>query len=133
MKYINKILIFIPLFLAGCANKSNEPVRIIYEFTLPSDEPHKVFIAYRDSTDYVTLYTDKNWTKEVRLSPNNVASLLIISQEDSDLITGNKNDKYILNKNDDLFSGRIIQKEKTIADYAESVISLSVIVSKTQE
>lgn len=92
-------------------SKDGELVCVTYHLSILSDEPCEVFIAYKDTSKYVTLRTDKDWSKDVYLSKSGYASLLVVPQG--------------LNKSPRIFlSGQIIHKKKILKSLDRNVISI---------
>jgi len=92
----------------------DERVCVTYHLSILSDEPYEVFIAYRDSNEYVTLRTDKDWSKEVHLPKGSYASLLAIPHR----YTGSDKTSEVL------LSGQIIYKKKILKSLDKNVISI---------
>ena len=114
MKIVKCKLLLFSIFticLISCSAEREE-VCVTYHLSILSDEPCEVFIAYRDSSEYVTLYTDKDWSKDVYLPKNSYASLLVIPQS--------------LDKSFEIFlSGQIIHKGKTLKSLDQNIISIT--------
>lgn len=120
-------LFILLILLSGCISKNNDPVKVIYELSIDPDRPHKVFVAYRDSTGYITFCTDKSWTKEVNVPLRNLASLLIISHEDIEIDFNDIEYHCSQIKYKHGFSAKITYGENVISEYSDNIISMSVI------
>ncbi len=59
-------LILLISILSGCG-RSKDVKQITYSFSVDLEDPFNVFIAYKDSDGYKTLYIDREWTKDVYL------------------------------------------------------------------
>ena len=118
MKTACKILIIITIthIFSNCSKKEEKFFRITYKLTFLSENIHPVFIAYKDSKNYVTLYTDKDWSKEVLLPCDAPASLLIIPQTDFIIDDRENNDR-----NRAAISGQIIYKDRAITSYGDFI------------
>lgn len=107
-----KLLLFsiFTIWLISCS-RGREQVCVTYHLSILSDEPCEVFIAYKDSSEYVTLRTDKDWSIDVYLPKSSYASLLVIPQS--------------LDKSTEIFlSGQIIYKEKILRSLDRTVVSI---------
>lgn len=113
MKNIKVKLLLSSVFaicLISCS-RGREQVCVTYYLSMLSDEPCEVFIACKDSNEYVTLRTDKDWSIDVYLPKSSYASLLVIPQS--------------LDKSTEIFlSGQIIHKEKILKSLDRNVISI---------
>ncbi len=103
---------------------NKERFRVTYKVLVHSDKPSKLFISYKDSTDYVTLYTDKSWSKDVCLPSDGLASLLVVPQYvyDVDILNNSNN-------SDVLFSGQIIHEQKIVSSSGKQTIIITLLAS----
>ncbi len=113
MKMVKFKLLLFSIFticLISCSSEREE-VCVTYHLSIQSDEPCEVFIAYRNSSEYVTLYTDKDWSKDVYLPKNSYASLLVIPQNSD--------------KSFEIFlSGQIIHERKILRSLDRNIVSI---------
>lgn len=113
MKTIKFNLLLLSIFaihLMSCS-RSRELVCVTYHLSILSDEPCEVFIAYKDSNEYVTLHTDKDWSKDVYLPETSYASLLVVPQN--------------LDKSSEVFLlGRIVHRGKMLESLNKNLISI---------
>lgn len=109
-----KIYFFVIIILVcSCCGGKGEVKQITYNFSADTEDVYNVFIAYKDSSGYNTLYTDTIWTKDVYLGPGDVASLLIIPQTEADIY----------------YTGKIICNDNIRTSGSKNVISLSVLTN----
>lgn len=120
-------LIFILFF--GCTRRDKAPVCVTYEVSINSDTPYSVFIAYRDSTGYVTLYAEEDWSMQVSLPRRSIASLLVISQKDLDVDLKDMDYLHSLRTRRHDFFATIIEGESVVSDSSNDVVSISIITS----
>ncbi|MDR2955325.1 MAG: hypothetical protein LBV43_09610 [Prevotella sp.] len=136
MSKIFKILliaIIVTFSQTGC-KKNNDPIRVVYKVSYKSNDSCKVLVRYKDVTDYVTLYINENWSKEIYLPPNTVASLVAIPQRDlSKELEESFYTLEINKKQRPAISIEIIRDWCTMSEIGENAISLSVITSRTCE
>jgi len=104
-------LIFIISMFSDC-RKKEKTKRITYSFSVDAGREFIVFIAYKDSDGYKTLYTDREWTEEVCLNSGGVASLLIIPQTEVKMN----------------YTGKIISNENIKTNTGRDVVSLSILI-----
>lgn len=113
MKIVKFNLLIFSVFvvhLMSCS-RDRELVCVTYHLSILSDEPCEVFIAYKDSNEYVTLHTDKDWSQDVYLPETSYASLLVVPQN--------------LNKSSEVsLLGRIICRGKMLESLSENVVSI---------
>ncbi|MDR2039500.1 MAG: hypothetical protein LBQ60_16375 [Bacteroidales bacterium] len=70
------ILFVLPLFLFSCSKK--EPFCVTYKVSVNAYKPYDVSIIYKDTNGLVAVsIKDKNWSKEVCLSRDDLASILV--------------------------------------------------------
>ena len=115
--------------LLGCTRRGNSPVSVTYQVTINTDTLCKVFIAYRDSTGYVTLYAEEDWSMQVNLPRRSVASLLVISQKDLDVDFEDMDYMRSLSRRRHAFFARIIEGENIVSDSSDDIVSISIITS----
>ncbi|MFV0420010.1 MAG: hypothetical protein ACK5KT_14925 [Dysgonomonas sp.] len=113
--------------LIGCTQRDASLVSVTYEVSVNSDTSHNVFIAYRDSTGYVTLYAEKDWSIQVSLPRRSVASLLVISERDLDVDFNDRRCSYSLSTHRHVCVGRIIQGENLVSDSSDNLVSISML------
>lgn len=135
MNRMNKIIlvlstIFVIIGYSGCSDNKKETVfvHVTYKVVIDSPVSHPVFVAYKDSTGYVTFQSNTNWTKEVYLPRKTVASLLIISL-DGDTDYDADDIGFISAYNDSKsFLAEIITEGKTVMDRNDGVASVSLYI-----
>lgn len=99
----------------SCERVSKEPIQITYSLKFLSEETCRVLIIYKDSAEYISLYTDNDWSKDAYIHGNNVASLLIIPQLRYIQNTASTEISDIFDKEKDiLLAGQITHNNKTI-------------------
>jgi len=125
MTYKTLVILLGLAILSSCANEDKETFKVIYSFKFLSEETCKVLIIYKDSTDYTTFYTDKDWSKEVYLSEKDMASLLIIPQVYYKAWENNLEEDNLFPKNNILLKGQIIHNKKTITSNGKDNINIS--------
>ncbi|SBW04318.1 hypothetical protein [uncultured Dysgonomonas sp.] len=126
MKVIFYIILF-PLFLWGvysCSTDKKTRISVKYKVFIDSKQPCCVFVSYKDSTGYVTLYVDDNWSKEVFLPQGEVASLLMICQYDIE--DGLQTGVFFHS-----LTGQIDNGKEVVTDSGENIVSISTITRDT--
>ena len=118
--YITFILLLTYL-LASCSEGSAELNKVSYHFSMNSDRKCEVFIAYKDSTGYVTLYTDRDWSQSVYLRSGELASLMVIIRKDYDM--SNEFQNFIL-WDDIPQSDLVINEAKIVANDGDNSLSV---------
>lgn len=113
----------LPLFIGGvysCSTGKKTSIPVKYKVFIDSQEPYSVFISYKDSAGYVTLYIDENWSMEVSLPRGDVASLLMICQYDME-------DSLQTGVAFHLLTGQIDNGREVITDSGRDIVSISAI------
>ncbi|MDR2950257.1 MAG: hypothetical protein ACK5KL_02815 [Dysgonomonas sp.] len=110
------IILIITFTFSACTRKEEKLFHITYKLTFLSENIHPVFIAYKDSKDYVILSTNKDWSKEVLLPYDALASLLIIPRADFII-----EDKEYFDRNGAIMSGQIIYKDRSLTSYGKFI------------
>jgi len=105
-----------------CRKDTGSESKITYKIFIDRENKSNVFIAYKDSTGYITEITDKDWSKEVTLPADGLASLLAIRQLDAEECyrTG-----VILPKSEDLIEAKIQTGKRTITGHGRKVVSIT--------
>lgn len=120
-------IVLLPLFISGlysCSTDKTTLISVKYNVLIDSKEPCSVFVSYKDSAGYVTLYIDSNWSKEVFLPKGEVASLLMICQDDIE-------DSLQSGVSLCLLTGQINNGKEGITDSAKDMVSISTITKDT--
>lgn len=128
------IVLFTSL-LISCAEKDITTFEVTYEVNTPKDLPLKTFISYTDSTGRVTLYTtEKKWSKKATLHTNQIASLCATVSYDWDSVFVHYPGYYCFDEEQrqSLISGSIIHPQKTVTEYGEYAVLISLPNSETK-
>ncbi len=104
-----------------------------YKVETLTDAPLNLYISYKDSTDYVNFYTtDKNWSKEVVLSHDDLALLLVSVSYRFDQYPDYCLDQLLLwddfvqcSSNTNQVFGKIIHSEKGVSEHGEDFVLIS--------
>ncbi|MBF0649853.1 MULTISPECIES: hypothetical protein [Dysgonomonas] len=126
MKAISYIML-LPLFLWGaysCSTDKKTRISVKYKVLIDSKQSCNVFVSYKDSTGYVTLYIDDNWSKEVFLPQGEVASLLMICQHDIE--DGLQTGAFFHS-----LTGQIDNGREVVTDSGKNIVSVSTITRDT--
>lgn len=133
-KHLTVVLIL--SLLISCAQKDNASFEVTYEVSTRKDLPLKTFISFTDSTGGVTLYTtEKNWSKKVTLHADQTASLCTVVTYDWDSVFIYYPVYYWFDEQQrqSLISGSIIHPRKTVTEYGEYTVFISLLKSETEE
>lgn len=125
MIYKTFVILFGLVILSSCANNDKEAFKVTYDFKFISEDTCKVLIIYKDSIDYISFCTDKNWSKDVSLSRKDMASLLIIPQVYYKTGQNSIGDNSLFPSNNILLKGQIIHKKKTITANGKDNINIA--------
>jgi len=133
VKKINRYMKFLFCLLSSllclygfstCCGNEYKSLPITYSFFPDPKKSCRVFISYKDSTGYLTLYTEDEWSKEVYLPHNEIASLLIVNQNDAD-------EQSLFNspivEEDIILKGQIEKGDKTVTGYGKDIISIALL------
>lgn len=137
MKYYKYLLLTMPFFLlVSCTQKDNPPFEVTYEVRALAGVPLNIYIAYNDSTGSTVIHTtEKQWSKKVTLQPNQFASLVVKFSYDWNRVF--ENDPYYFldreKRDKSMICGKIIHPKKTVQEYSESIILISLFESETKE
>lgn len=123
------IIFFLITSFWACGRKGSSNVTVVYQVAVSSDIPYEVFIAYKDSTGYITLYVKKDWMIKVELPRRSVASLLVISQKDLYADLKNPEFAYSSREQNNQISGWIIHDGNIVSDSSDDIVAISVITS----
>lgn len=124
MKKIFKITsacVFIFFLLSACAHKKESPFCVTYKVTRSSINPYEISITYRDAGGLTTTTTtQKSWTKEVCLPPEERAFILATPQGNSEayldeIIYADRMDDY-----KPVFSVQIHHKKKSLIQWEKT-------------
>ena len=80
MKYIRLIILLSVILLLISCNNREQSYCVTYKVS--GNNGNNWLVSYRDTCGYVQLETTKNWTKDVCLTKNEIASLMVIPKND---------------------------------------------------
>lgn len=110
------------LFLfAGCSSKKESPFCITYKVTRSSINPYEISITYRDAGGLITTTTtQKSWTKEVCLPPDERAFILATPRGNSESYLDEILYADMVNEEAPIFSVQIHHPQKTLIQWEKS-------------
>lgn len=139
MRHISIQAVFLSclFILFSCASphpKEEDAFCITYHVLVRDIYPHKLLISYNDAGKLVTFYcTEKKWSKQVCLSPNDIASLSVQDIFDPDhpcafTIENTTEEEEWLGKP---IVGRIVHKKKEVLMAESSSLQVTLLLSET--
>lgn len=107
-------IIIVITALCSCTEKEKTYHSVIYTVDLYPTDTTRIIVVYKDSSEYINLLINQNWSKEVRMQSKELASLLVAP------LTSSK----FFEEPEVTFTAKIIHDNKTVSESGRSLISI---------